>query len=1056
MARNAAALPGSGRVEPVAQSFIRSRSRRRWLAHQLVFWGCILAALVTFPLVFGLLHFESVGQNGREYRAFVGEVGTFSFDSRSVVGWVIFHLLDISAVLVLAGVFIFLGRRLRDPGALAVERSNDFLALAGLFAVSVTGLALTASNLWMEGRFYVFLNTVHALTVILGLMYIPFGKLFHIFQRPANLGVAYYKREGAAGAQQHCVRCGEPFASQLQMDDLKEVLPQVGFDYSIGRRRQLPGPLPAVPPPPGHPGPVPSGRRVRLMARPPVTEDELVARYGPHLNQAPPGGWNAGIDVDREVKTHCCFCGQQCGIMLKVKDDEVVGFEPWYEFPFNEGKLCPKGVKRYLQNAHPDRLLEPLERDPAAPGGFRHGVVGPRARPHGGARSAASRTSTATDAFAMLSGVSLDNEKSYLIGKFARLGARHRQPRLQRPALHGVGRRGQQAGARHRPGVQPLERHPAGRGRVRRPAPTSPSARRSPPARSGGPATTGAKLIVADPRVTPIARTADLFLGLRPGTDSALLGAMLHVLIERDWLDHDFIDDHTDGLRGGRRGGRATTRRRGRERITGVPAARIEQAAEWWGTSQTGMLLHARGIEHHTKGVENVWACINLGLATGKYGKPGCGVTHHHRAGQRPGRPRARPQVRPAPRQPRHHQPRAPRLHRVGVGLRRRRDPRQGPHRPGDRGGDPPRRDQGPAVDLLQPGRVAARHRRFTKEALDKLEFYAVIDFFLSETAFHADVVLPGSLHEEDEGTSTSVEGRVIKLNPSKPPPGNARLRLGDPLRPRRAGSARADYFPYTERRGDLRGAPGGVEGRQRRLLRHHLGADRARARACSGPARPRTTRAPSGSSRAAASTPTTAGAGSTRSATGRRPRWSTTTTRCGSPPAGSSASTCRAPRPGASARWSTQYPEPLCEMHPRLAEQHGIADRRRRAGHLPAGVDDAAGQGRGHHPARHGLHPVPLGRATGGQPAHQPGARPAVEDPRVQGVRRADRAGRPRRRSTTGRWTRRPTRDDGPRTRSEPGRAADDRRERAGVDRGQAHARPPGRSPARSATASS
>lgn len=99
--------------------------------------------------------------------------------------------------------------------------------------MSVTGLALTASNLWMEGRFYVFLNTIHALTVILGLMYIPFGKLFHIFQRPANVGVAFYKREGAEGPQQHCARCGEPFASVLQMSDLKqEVLPKVGFDYS--------------------------------------------------------------------------------------------------------------------------------------------------------------------------------------------------------------------------------------------------------------------------------------------------------------------------------------------------------------------------------------------------------------------------------------------------------------------------------------------------------------------------------------------------------------------------------------------------------------------------------------------------------------------------------------------------------------------------------------------------------------------------------------------------------------------------------------------------------
>ena len=77
------------------------------------------------------------------------------------------------------------------------------------------------------------------------------------------------------------------------------------------------------------------------MARYPISEEGLVARYGPHLNEAPPGGWDAGIEVDREVKTHCCFCGQQCGIILKVKDNEVVGFEPWYEFPFNEGKLCP-------------------------------------------------------------------------------------------------------------------------------------------------------------------------------------------------------------------------------------------------------------------------------------------------------------------------------------------------------------------------------------------------------------------------------------------------------------------------------------------------------------------------------------------------------------------------------------------------------------------------------------------------------------------------------------------------------------------------------------------
>jgi assimilatory nitrate reductase catalytic subunit len=103
-----------------------------------------------------------------------------------------------------------------------------------------------------------------------------------------------------------------------------------------------------------------------------------------------------------------------------VRDDEVVGFEPWYEFPFNEGKLCPKGVKRYLQNEHPDRLLQPLERDASHPDGFR-----PVSWDHALDRVAGEveriQAAYGKDAFAMLSGVSLSNEKSYLVGKFARL-----------------------------------------------------------------------------------------------------------------------------------------------------------------------------------------------------------------------------------------------------------------------------------------------------------------------------------------------------------------------------------------------------------------------------------------------------------------------------------------------------------------------------------------------------------------------------------------------------------------------------------------------------------
>ena len=89
---------------------------------------------------------------------------------------------------------------------------------------------------------------------------------------------------------------------------------------------------------------------------------ELLARFGPLRAYQTGRRLDTGLDPDRLVKTHCCFCGQQCGIQLKVKDNQVVGFEPWLDFPFNQGMLCPKGVKRYLQGGHPDRLLSPLIR----------------------------------------------------------------------------------------------------------------------------------------------------------------------------------------------------------------------------------------------------------------------------------------------------------------------------------------------------------------------------------------------------------------------------------------------------------------------------------------------------------------------------------------------------------------------------------------------------------------------------------------------------------------------------------------------------------------------
>ena len=161
-------------------------------------------------MTLGLLHFESVGQQADRYEVYVSRVGTVDFDAESIVGWFVFHALDIAAVLVLAGVFIFLRRRLRDPGALAVERA----AISSLSPVCSPCRSPACSSpsraCGSTASFYSALNTLHAMTVILGLMYIPFGKLFHIFQRPGNLGVAYYKRaneEGPSRDVQSLRRC---------------------------------------------------------------------------------------------------------------------------------------------------------------------------------------------------------------------------------------------------------------------------------------------------------------------------------------------------------------------------------------------------------------------------------------------------------------------------------------------------------------------------------------------------------------------------------------------------------------------------------------------------------------------------------------------------------------------------------------------------------------------------------------------------------------------------------------------------------------------------------
>ena len=170
------------------------------------------------------------------------------FPVESAVAFVIFHGLVWASFLVIAGVMLAFRRRMIDHGAVAVQQfGQDILPLLLLFAISVTGLMLTASYTWMRGYAYEFLAILHAATVIVTLLWLPFGKLFHVFQRPAQLGVGFYKDAGARGEQARvpALRAALCLAADGPRPDDRRA--GARLPLRAGRRRPLSGGLPEMP-----------------------------------------------------------------------------------------------------------------------------------------------------------------------------------------------------------------------------------------------------------------------------------------------------------------------------------------------------------------------------------------------------------------------------------------------------------------------------------------------------------------------------------------------------------------------------------------------------------------------------------------------------------------------------------------------------------------------------------------------------------------------------------------------------------------------------------------
>jgi len=505
------------------------------------------------------------------------------------------------------------------------------------------------------------------------------------------------------------------------------------------------------------------------MAKIPVEIPEIVKQFGPSLNRVPAGGWVASEEQDKMVKTHCCFCGQQCGIQLRVRNNKVVGWEPWEDFPFNFGKLCPKGVKRYMQDEHPDRLKHPLQRVPGK--GFEP-ITWDAALDRVASEIRRIQETYGNDAFALLTGASLTNEKAYLMGKFARVAARTANIDYNgRLCMVSAGAASKKVFGIDR-SANPWSDIPKAKVILVAGANVAECA----------PITTdylwqareqGSKLIILDPRLTPIARNADLYIPVRSGGDIGVFNGMLHVMIERGWIDRDFITEHTTGFEQVAETVKKYTPEYA-SHIAGVPAEMIVRAAELWGPAPTSFLLHARGIEHHSKGVENCVAAINLVIASGRIGREGCGYAMITGQGNGQG---GREQGQKCDQLPGSRDISNPehRKYIAGVwGVPEESIPGKG-------------LSAMPLVEAIHEGKIKALlsicfnpsvslpDANYVREALEKLEFYVNIDFFLSETGHYADIVLAGSLMEEDEGTTTNVEGRVIRHRKVVNPPGEAR-----------------------------------------------------------------------------------------------------------------------------------------------------------------------------------------------------------------------------------------------------------------------------------------
>ena len=487
---------------------------------------------------------------------------------------------------------------------------------------------------------------------------------------------------------------------------------------------------------------------------------------------------------DKTVASLCPFCGVGCQVEYQVKDEKIV-YAEGRDGPANHNRLCVKGRFGFDYIHHPHRITKPLVRLPNAKKDARDQVD--PANPFTHFREASweealdiaangllkIRNEKGLKALAGFGSAKGSNEEAYLFQKLVRTGFGSNNvdhcTRLCHASSVAALMEGLNSGAVSAPfaaaadaeviiviGANPSVNHPVAATFIKNAVKK------------------GAKLIVMDPRRQTLSRHATMHLQFKPGSDVAMLNAMLHTIITEGLTDAQYIAGYTEGFDDLKEKIKEFPPEK-MEPICGIPAETLREVARMYAKAKSSLIFWGMGISQHIHGTDNARCLIALALITGQIGRPGTGL--HPLRGQNNVQGASDAGLIPLayPDYQRVEQDQVRELFEKFWG--QPLDPQRGltvveimnAIHAGDING---MYIEGENPAMSDPDLQHAR------EALAKLDHLVVQDLFVTETAFHADVILPASAFAEKVGTFTNTDRRVQIARQVIKPPGDARQDL--------------------------------------------------------------------------------------------------------------------------------------------------------------------------------------------------------------------------------------------------------------------------------------